>query len=101
MRSHVVNSGLGGIVLEHDTPNLQVDHTLSPIESQCNQLPFLLLFAAYLRLIQLHLGEVVLQQFVNELVASANSLEQQTLSCVVEETGIVPRNVAVAVKDEA
>ncbi|RUR73334.1 hypothetical protein DSM107007_54280 [Nostoc sp. PCC 7120 = FACHB-418] len=44
---------------------------------------------------------MVLQQFVDEAVAATDTLEQHTLGAVVEETGVIPGDVAVTVKDEA
>ncbi len=48
-----------------------------------------------------HLGEVFHQHSMDEDVTAANFLQENAFCGVVEETGIVPGDVVVEVKDEA
>jgi len=41
-----------------------------------------------------HGGEVVLQAFVDEAVATADALKEEEIGAVVEEAGIVPGDLA-------
>ncbi len=50
---------------------------------------------------ELHLGEMVLQHCVDKAIATTYTLKEHTFCAVVEETGIVPGDVAVEVEDEA
>ena len=46
-------------------------------------------------------GEVVLQAFVDEAVATADALEEEAIGAVVKEAGVVPGDLAGGPEDEA